>query len=122
MKDLNNLKFERNIWADQELSKLCPGNDINKLNAMFSDKDFVKQTDISIQAIIILNKAWEEHEHYKDPSHKVDPVRKEDLIFLSEEELGELFDRAMNDCKKDSETTIQTEPIKKSDAELTESI
>ena len=121
MKDLNSLKFERNIWADKRLAKLCPGNDVNKLTTLLNNPDFTKTMDSIMDIIIILNEAYEQHEHFKDSSHEIDVVTREDLQWCTEAELIDLCSKAMGDFKKDSETTINAEP-KKEEADLTKSI
>ena len=51
MRDMKELKFERTIWADRQLCKLAPGNNIQRLGEVLGSDDF----DVQIE------KFWDKH-------------------------------------------------------------
>ena len=113
MRDMKELKFERTIWADRQLCKLAPGNNIQRLGEVLGSDDFDVQISAMMQMIRIMNEGYERKEHFIDPTHEMDVVTIEELENLSESELVELSNRAFADMIEDGKTTVEAEPEKK---------
>jgi hypothetical protein len=50
---MKDIKFARTMWANIQLAKLCPNNDINRLGDVVSTNDFVAQVDTMMSIIQI---------------------------------------------------------------------
>ena len=115
------MKFERTVWAERQIAKLCPNNNIANLGDVLATEDLDEQMENIERLIIIMNEAYERKAHFLDPSHEMEVVTKEYLENLNEEELMALANEAFADFAADGEQEIQTEP-KKEKAEQTESM
>ena len=110
---MRELKFERTIWADRQLCKLAPGNNIQRLGEVLGSDDFDVQVGAMMNMIRILNEAYERKAHYTDTAHEMNVVTIEELENLTEEELVELSNKAFSDLIEDGKTTVEAEPGKK---------
>ena len=118
---MRDIKFERTVWADRQLTKLCPNNDINKLGDLLTSNDFDAQIIAIEKMIVIMNEAHERKAHFLDNSYQPNPITIEELENMTTEELMELSNLAFADFLEDGKTEVVTEP-KKAKAELTKSI
>lgn len=109
---LDEIKLMRTVNANMEIARLCPNKNMKRFGEIVNGEDSEKSFESMIQIIMICNKAAEEFEHFKDPTYEMQPVTREELCFLTEEQLGALCVRALDQIKKDGETTIEIEPIK----------
>lgn len=110
---MREINFARTMWANIQLAKLCPGNDIGRLEEIMSTNDFVKQMDTAINIILILKESYDRRAKYGDKSYEAEPLTREELEMLNEEELMELLNKAFETFGVDGETTVETEPVKK---------
>lgn len=110
------LKFERTVWAERQLAKLCPNNDIKKFNDMLETDDTVKQFDLMEDMIIIMHQAYERKKKFLGEEFEHIEVTREMLEMLNEDELSALAVRAFDDFKTDGKVTVEAEP-KKEEAE-----
>lgn len=110
---MREIKFERTVWADRQLAKLCPGNNIQLLGEIVSGDDFDKQLDVIIKLIMILNEGYERKAHFLDKSHEINVISEEELESMSEAELMELCNLAFAQFGIDGEVTVEAEPEKK---------
>lgn len=117
----NNYGFERTVWANMQLAKLCPGNDIQKLDELLSNPDTEKQFNSMMDIIEIMNKAFIRKYSKLEPDAEYKAIKREDLLDLDEDELGNLTVLAMGKYKQDGEVTVEAEPIKKEEAKESES-
>lgn len=111
-KSLSEIKLMRTVDANMQLCKLCPGNNMKRFAEVANGDDTEKSFNTMMDVILICNRAAEEFEHYKNPSYEMQLVTKEELKFLTEEQLGNLCVRALDQIKKDGETTVEIKPIK----------
>lgn len=116
----NKYGFERTVWANMELSKICPGHDIQKMDDLLTQEDTVKQFYAMMDIVEIMNKAYIRKYSKLEPDKEYNAITKEDMLDLDEEELGNLTLIAMGKYKEDGEVTVLAEP-KKDEAEETES-
>jgi hypothetical protein len=110
---MKNINFARTMWANIQLAKLCPGNDIGRLEEIMNTNDFVKQMDTAINIILILKESYDRRAKYEDKSYEAEPLTRTDLEMLNEEELMDLMNKAFETFGVDGETTVETEPVKK---------
>lgn len=106
------IKFERTVWAERKLAKLCPNNDIKRIGELLTSDDFDQQMESIENMICIMSEAYERKAHFLDNSYEPNPVTKEYLENLTETELMELGNRAFGDFFEDGKTEIETEPKK----------
>ena len=112
-------QFERTVWANMQLAKLCPGKNLQKFDDVMNIEDTEKQLNTMIDIIQIMNKAHERKAKFYDPNHEENLVTTEELLNLGEEELGNLTLMALGQFKEDGKVTVEAEP-KKDEAEETE--
>ena len=117
MIDINEIKFERTVWAEKNLAKLCPNNNIKLFGEVLSTEDTSKQFEVMQDMIIIMHQAYERKAKFLKQEFERIEVTKEMLDQLNEEELSALAVRAFADFKADGEVTVEAEPIKKEAAE-----
>lgn len=110
------LKFERTVWAERQLAKMCPNNDIKQFNNMLNSDDTIKQFDLMEDMIIIMHQGYERKAKFLGEEFEPVEVTKEMLEMLNEEELSALAVRAFDDFKTDGKVTVEAEP-KKEEAE-----
>lgn len=109
---MRELKFERTVWAERELAKLCPNKDISLIESLLNTNDFDAKIGFIMKMIIIMNEAYERKAHFLDKSHEMDVVTEEELEYLNEKELLELSNKAFADFYEDAKTEIETTPKK----------
>ena len=76
---MRELNFERTVWAERQLAKMCPNNDIKKLGEVVTTDDFDKQIDAIESMIIIMNEASERKAHFLDNTHEMNVITREEL-------------------------------------------
>lgn len=107
-----NIKFARTTWANIQLSKLCPGNEIGKLQELFETNDFAKQMESMIKIILILKEAYDRRAKFEDKDYEPYPLTEEMLENLDEDELSSLLNKAFETFGIDGETSVETKPKK----------
>lgn len=116
----NSYGFERTVWANMQLAKLCPGNNIQKLDELLTNPDTEKQFNSMMDIIEIMNKAYIRKYSKLEPDAEYKTISREELLDLDEEELGNLTLIAMGKYKEDGEVTVYAEP-KKEEAKVNKS-
>lgn len=112
------LKFERTVWADRQLAKLCPNNDIKRFGELMGTDDFDKQMGSLIQIIRIMNEGYERKAHFNDPAHEIDVITEEELENFTEDELMELVNKAFEAFGLDGEQMVEIEQKAKKKEEM----
>lgn len=118
----NNYGFERTVWANMQLAKLCPGNNIQKLDELLTNPDTEKQFNSMMDIIEVMNKAFIRKYSKLEPESEYKAITREEMLDLDEDELGKLTVLAMGKYKEDGEVTVEVEPTKKEEAEESESL
>lgn len=124
MIDYNNLdqiKLMNTVGANMKLADLCPGKNLKRLSEIVDGQDSKKSFETMMDIIVICNEAAEEFEKIKNQDYEMQVVTKEELMYLTEEQLGDLCLRAFGKIKEDAKTSIEIEPIKNAEAEEVES-
>ena len=123
MFNIDDLKFERTVWAERQLAKLCPNNNIKLFEQALNTEDTTKQFDLMEDMIIIMHQAYERKMKFLGENYEPIELDREMLEYLNEEELSALAVRAFHDFKIDGEVTVEAEPKKEeAEAPQTESI
>ena len=112
-------KFERTVWANIQLAKLCPGQNIQKFEDLMSTDDTEKQFNTMMDLIIIMNQAYEKKAKRLNPEHEENLISREELLDMDEDTLSTLALIAMGQFKEDGKITVPAEP-KKDGAEESE--
>lgn len=120
MIDINAIKFERTVWAERQLAKLCPNNNIQKFQEVLATEDTTKQFDALEDMILILHQAYERKMKFLGKKFEPIELTREILECFTEEDLANLATRAFADFKIDGEVTVDIEPTKKEKAEAQE--
>lgn len=120
MIDINEIRFERTVWAERQLAKLCPNNNIQKFQEVLATEDTTKQFDALEDMILILHQAYERKMKFLGKKFEPIELTREVLECFNEEDLANLATRAFADFKIDGEVTVDIEPIKKEKAEAKE--
>ena len=112
-------KFERTVFADIKLAKICPGNNIKRIGELLTNDDTEKQFNSMMEIILIMNQAFIEKAKILEPGVEYKQITKADLIHLDEETFANLTLLAMGQFESDGEVSVLAEP-KKEEAEVTE--
>lgn len=120
MIDINSIRFERTVWAERQLAKLCPNNNIQKFQEVLATEDTTKQFDALEDMILILHQAYERKMKFLGKKFEPIELTREILECFNEEDLANLATRAFADFKIDGEVTVDIEPTKKEKAEAKE--
>lgn len=120
MIDINEIRFERTVWAERQLAKLCPNNNIQKFQEVLATEDTTKQFDALEDMILILHQAYERKMKFLGKKFEPIELTRDILECFNEEDLANLATRAFADFKIDGEVTVDIEPTKKEKAEAKE--
>lgn len=111
--------FERTVWANIQLAKMCPGNDINKFDEVLNEPDTAKQFNYFMDIVSIMNQAHERKAKRLNPEHEEKLISREELLDMDEDTLTNLVLTALGQFKEDGKVTVVAEP-KKEEVEETE--
>lgn len=113
---LENLEFERNVWAEKQLCKLCPNNNIEQLEAALQIEDTAKQMELMQDIIIILHDGYEFKQKIihqrRGEEYQPFEITKKILDCFNEDEMIALVTRALDTFGKDGEVTVEAKPKK----------
>ena len=112
---MREIKFERTVWADMQLSKLCPNQNINKLGHILSGDDSYSILVNTLKVIQILSQAYERKQKHLNKDYVENPITWEELENLTEDEIEQLQTMACAQMAEDAKTTIEAEPKKESE-------
>lgn len=118
--DLGEYRFERTVWANIQLAKLCPGGNISKITEILEDEDMANQLNVIMDIVLILNEAAEKKAAFLDPNHEKKLLTRDLLLCLDESKLSDLCMQSLGIFKADGKVTVDAEP-KKEEVEVIES-
>ena len=118
MFNIDDIKFERTVWAERQLAKLCPNNNIQNYQNVLATEDTTKQFDVLEEMILIMHEAYERKMKFLKEEYEPIELTRELLECFTEEDLANLATRAFADFKLDGKVTVEAEPIKKGKAEV----
>lgn len=102
-----------NVGAMQDISRLCPDNDIRRISELF-DGDESRPFDFGlvVKFASILSYWGEKQYAYEHPGYEPRPFTTEELNLLMPADVQALFTEAMSVMGGDSRQTVETEPEK----------
>ena len=109
------IKFRRSVQANCEIADICPNKDINKFNELING-NYPTAQKAAATFIVALNRAHEDYANYIDPAHEPDPVSIREIMMLDNEQFNDLFMEALKVFADDGKTTVETEPLKKTES------
>jgi hypothetical protein len=110
--------FERTVWANMQLSKLCPGGNISNFTKVLEDEDTSKQLNSMIDIALILNEAAEKKACFLDSTHEKKLLSRELLLNLDEQTLSDTCLTALGIYQEDGKITVDAEPKKEEVEEI----
>lgn len=104
--------FLMTVGASAEIAKLCPGQKLENLSAVFSaDAGDADSLETTAKLICALNRGYETNQRFTDPSHKAEPLTIDEVLSLQVEDFKKLQAEAVAAMLPKRE--IQTESVKK---------
>lgn len=104
--------FLMTVGASAEIAKLCPGQKLENLSAVFSaDAGDADSLETTAKLICALNRGYETNQRFTDPSHKAEPLTVDEVLSLEVEDFKKLQAEAVAAMLPKRE--IQTESVKK---------
>lgn len=111
-------KFLRTTGATIEVAKMCPGEDLSKIEALFNAGSTAKIYENIMNMAVIFNEGYEGREALMNGT-VADPLKKEELMMLTDEEFSRLQEEVLNAWTSEK-PTIQTKAKgKKKEEDLT---
>ena len=105
--------FLRTVQTACDIAKLCPDNDLMKMDALFSGSiDTINENGAKI--IHFMNKGYEMSKHFDDPSYKPNPISVEEIMYLDDATYQKLFTEMMKAFTGDK-ITVEAEETKKNE-------
>lgn len=102
-------KFLLTVGGRDEIAALCPNGDISEIATVLSES---KSTEFLRKICVIMNRDYEDHTKYYDPSYEVDYLTDEDLKILTLEEFNELNGEMSYAFLKGMGITVETDDKK----------
>jgi len=106
------IKFLRTVGAVSEVAEICPQGNITKLVSLFKSENTRTNNDTWATLIVALNNGYEQAQKYADKKYKPNPLTKEELSVLTEDEFSQLMEEASEAWLGDK-ITIEVEEGKK---------
>lgn len=98
--------FALTVGASLEISKLCPDNDITKIDAVLGS-DYVKNLETTVEMFLIMNRAFVAVE--KMEGREADEITREEILTLTPRKLNEVTKAMMEAFRDDSKGEIEVE-------------
>lgn len=103
--------FAATVGASIKLARLCPGNDLTKIDSLLKG-DMAYTLENVIKMAIIMNEAYEIKKAHREPGYTPKPVTEEELMTLDMEQIGTLSAEVLEAMDRDRAQQINTKPAK----------
>lgn len=99
------------VGASIKLARLCPDNDLKKIETLLSGNlpDVMENV---MQMAVIMSEAYEVKQAHSSADYDPNPVTMEELETLDMDELGELMQEVLNAMARDRAQQINAKPAK----------
>lgn len=87
--------FARTVGSTCDIIELCPDENLDKMDDLF-EGSLRSSQETAAKIMVIMHKAYEECEKYKNPDYIENPLTIKELFTLSEEAFSSLFREALN--------------------------
>ena len=111
--------FLRTVGAVNEISKICPKQNISKLGDVIHSESTVTRNEAWFTFICALSRGYEMSKHFFDKSYKPNPITKEELEISEDGEVTLLISEATLAWVGDARTVEAEEPKKKEETSET---
>lgn len=111
------IQFLRTVKATCELAKLCPEENIERIDELFNGT-LPSTIETGAKIIHYLNEGYEMNKHFNDPTYQPQIISIDEIMYLSEEDYVNLMKEAMAGFGIGTETTIETVDVEKKKKEV----
>lgn len=98
--------FALTVGASIEISKLCPDNDITRIDEVLGS-DYVRNLETTVKMILLMNKAYVSVE--KLEGREADQITEEEVFSLTPKMITEVTKAMMEAFKGDSKGEVEVE-------------
>ena len=98
--------FALTVGASIEISKLCPDNDITRIDEVLGS-DYVKNLETTVKMILIMNKAFVGVERME--GREAPLITEEEVLLLTPKKITELTKAMMDAFRDDSRGELEVE-------------
>lgn len=110
------IKFLRTVKATADIARLCPDQNIERLDELFSS-GLPTTLETGAKIIHYLNEGYEMNRHFVDRSYKPNVLDVDEIMYLDDQTFTALMQSALKDMGNGAETTIELEKSKKKEIE-----
>lgn len=103
--------FRRSVLATTKIAEACPNHDLSKLGAALTG-DIVTGLETAITFVCALSEAYEHHRKREEPGYKPNPVTRDELLDVDEDELMELVNEGVKVYMDEGKATVEAEAPK----------
>ena len=103
--------FEFNVQAHNEIANLCEDGDFANLGKLYGESSSQRMAT-TIQLAIIMNRAYEDHRAYDDPSYVKEYLTEEDFRFMPFMDVLQVDKTLSTVMRTGQETEVDAEPPK----------
>ena len=104
--------FLLTVGCTRRVAKLCPEGDISNIGLIFEGQSTDKIIDVIAELASAMSEGYEARKKFADPNYEPKPLTKDEVMFLTMEELGDLQKELMDEIGGGMATEIATEPEK----------
>lgn len=106
------IQFLRTVKATSDIARLCPDNDIQRIDELFSG-DLPTTLDVGAKIIHYLNEGYEMNRHFTEPDYQPDILSVDEIMYLDDQTFTELMKSAMQGMSNGAEQLVEVEEQKK---------
>lgn len=107
--------FRYTVGAEEEIRKLCPGEDLSKLRDLLRGKT-PESLAAAAETMCILSRWEEKARRFEDPEHREEPLTRELLALCTPAEFTQLLIEALQAIVRDRSASVEAQPEKKEKA------
>ena len=105
--------FAMTVGAQAEISKICPGNSLKRVEEIFSAEDNAVQLGAAVELLCALSRGYESKRKFEEPGYTPNPLTPELVYSLDLPTLLELQQAALVEARGDYAGMVNIEPAKK---------
>lgn len=106
------IRFLRTVKATSDIAKLCPDNDIQRIDELFSG-DLPTTLEVGAKIIHYLNEGYEMNRHFSEPDYQPSILSVDEILYLDDITFTELMKSAMAGMNNGAEQLVEVEQPKK---------
>lgn len=106
------VRFRRTVLGNCKIADNSPGGDINRFNELLTG-DYATAQRAAAVFMAAMSEGYEMARQYDEPGYTMRPLSVDEALILDTDEFNALFAEAMGAFAADGETTVETEPVKK---------